>query len=206
MPYFQRKPIEELIDTVRSIVPIPGLPSRGPAPGIRATAGSLPISPPAAITGIVEQATAVLASVRPRSSTGLSTGSRAGSVAPTQTTQISQLQEQVNELIGRVVALAAAPPGLGGRCAAVHDLSSRRRRLPAAADLVVEPAPVLSPPGPVAPGGTAHIRISLINEDEQPAQIVFFSTGLIGADGEQHPARTRFVPAAGADALSREDR
>jgi hypothetical protein len=194
MPYFQRKPIEELVDTVRSIVPIPGLPSRGPGPATRATAGTRPVSPPAAITGIVEQATAVLASARPSGSAGSSAGSDAGSVASTQSTQISQLQEQINELIEQVVALAGRPPGL--ETAAPPSTIFPGQAPPSdAADLIVEPAPVLSPAGPVAPGGTAQINISLVNEDEQPAQIVFFSTGLVGEDGERIPAeRVSFQP------------
>ena len=60
---------------------------------------------------------------------------------------------------------------------------------------VVEPAPVLASSGPVAPGGTAQISVSLVNEDEQSAQIVFFSTGLIGEDGACIPAeRISFQP------------
>jgi hypothetical protein len=52
---------------------------------------------------------------------------------------------------------------------------------------ITEPAPVLSPAGPVAPGGTAHIVIALVNEDERPARIVFFGTNLIGEDGAHIP-------------------
>ena len=65
MPYFQRKPIEGLVDTIRSQLPLPGLPSRGSAMPGAAIAGIQPENPLAALTGIVEQATAVLASERP---------------------------------------------------------------------------------------------------------------------------------------------
>ncbi len=187
MPYFERKPVEELVDAVRSIVPIPGLPSRGRAPATRGTAGTGPVSPAAAITGIVEQAAAVLASARPSGSAGSPAGPGAGSIASTQSTQVSQLQAQLNELIEQVVALAGRPPGL--QTAAPPSSTFPGQASPSdAADLVVEPAPVLSPPGPVAPGGAGQTKISLVNEDEQPAQIVFFSTALIGDDGEHIPA------------------
>jgi hypothetical protein len=58
----------------------------------------------------------------------------------------------------------------------------------AAPALIVEPAPVLSPPGPIAPGGSAQFAISLVNDDERPAQVAFFSTDLIGEDGAHLPA------------------
>ena len=74
MPYFQRKPIEELVDAVRSIVPIPGLPSRGRAPATRELQAPAWSAPSAAITGIVEQAAAVLASERPSGSPALLPG------------------------------------------------------------------------------------------------------------------------------------
>jgi hypothetical protein len=184
MPYFQRKPIEGLVDAVLSNVPIPGLPSRGRPLPAAAVAGARPVSPPAAITGILEQAAAVLASERPSGSPGPYARSDAGSVASTQSTRVSQLQEQVNALIEQVVALAGRPPVLD---AAALPSTLYRGQQPAydAAELIVEPAPVLSPPGPVAPGATAQISISLANEDEQPARIVFLSTGLVGEDGEQ---------------------
>ena len=191
MPYFQRKPIEGLVDAVRSHIPIPGLPSRGPAlPG----AATRPIGAPAAITGIVEQAAAVLAAERPSTSPGPSAAPDASSVASTQSTRVSQLQEQVNALIEQFVALAARPPGLdyaarpGTRVPGREPSSDTKGR-------VVEPAPVLAPTGPVAPGGTAQVNISLLNEDEQPAQIAFLSTGLIGEDGAQISAeRISFQP------------
>jgi hypothetical protein len=194
MPYFQRKPIEGLVDAVRSHIPYPGLPSRGPAlPGVE-TATILPGGTPAAITGIVEQATAVLASERPSGSPAPSTAPDASSVASTQATRASQLQEQVNALIEQFVALAGRPPGLG------HG-ARPGTRLPGpeptsgTEGLVVEPAPVLAPTGPVAPGGTALISVSLVNEDEQAAQVTFLTTGLIGEAGAQIPAeRVSFQP------------
>jgi hypothetical protein len=185
MPYFQRKPIEELVDTVRSIVPIPGLPSRGPAPAPGVTAGAGSVGPLGAITGIVEQAAAVLASARPGGNAG--SAARSGSMAPTQSILTSQLQEQVNGLVEQVVALAVRPTGLETAAPASSMFPGQAPPFDAA-DVIVEPAPVLSPPGPVAPGGAAHTKISLVNEDKQPAQIVFFSTSLIGEDGDHIPA------------------
>lgn len=193
MPYFQRKPIEGLVDAVQSHLRIPGLPSRGPALPAAVIAAIRPGGPPASISGIVEQANAVLASERPSASRA-PVRSDNGSVASTQSTRVSQLQEQVNALIEQLVALVAGPPSL-------DSAALRSTRVPGrapssdAAGMIVEPAPVLSPPGPVAPGSTAQINISLINEDEQPAQIVFFGTGLIGEDGERIPAeRVSFQP------------
>jgi hypothetical protein len=67
--------------------------------------------------------------------------------------------------------------------------------VPSSGTGTIEPAPVLSPPGPVAPGGTAQVVISLVNEDELPARIAFFSTGLIGDDGVHIPVdRVSFEP------------
>ena len=172
MPYFQRQPIEGLVDAVLSNVPTPGLPSRGPALPAAVVAGTRPVSPAAAITGIVDQAAAVLASERPSVSREPSARSDAGSVASTQSTRISQLQEQVNALIEQLVALAGRPPGSATSQRRRSTILAGREPPFDAAQLIVEPAPVLSPPGPVAPGGTAQISISLVNEDEQPAQIV----------------------------------
>ena len=187
MPYFQRKPVEGLVDTVRSHLPSPGLPSRGPALPGAVTAGIGPDSPLAAITGIVEQATAVLASERSNASPVLTARSNVGSVASTESTRVSQLQEQVNALIEQAVALAGRSPILE---TAVRPSAPFPGQPPPsdAAEVIVEPTPVLSPAGLVAPGGTAQINILLVNEDEQPAQIVFFSTGLVGEDGQRIPA------------------
>jgi hypothetical protein len=187
MPYFQRQPIEGLLDAVLSNVPSPGLPSRGPAMPAAVVAGIRPVSPAAAVTGIVDQAAAVLASERSNVSPMPSAHSDAGSVASKQSTQISQLQEQVNALIEQLVALASRPPVLDVAAPQSTILAGRKSSLDSAQPNV-EPAPVLSPAGPVAPGGTAQISVSLVNEDEQPAQIVFLSTGLIGEGGEQIPA------------------
>ena len=192
MPYFQRKPIEGLVDPVLSSAAIPGLPSRVRVPP--AVAGSPWVSPSGAVTGIVDQAAAVLASERPGGPREPSAWTDAGPAASTQNTRVGQLQQQVNQLIEQFVALASRPPSV--------DLpASLPIKIPGyqpsadAGSLVVEPAPVLAPPAPVAPGGTAHISISLVNEDEQPAQIAFFSTGLIGQDGECISAeRVSFQP------------
>lgn len=183
MPYFQRKPIERLIDIVGSQAPIPGLPSRGPAPAVWVPA--IPASPAAVMTGIVEQAAEVLASERPSGRASASSGT--DSVASAQGTQIDQLREQANELVERLIALAAGQRGF-------QTALSPSAGLPGSgppsdrSELTVEPAPVLSAPGPVAPGATAQIRIPLVNDDEQPAQIAFFSTDLIGEDGQRIPA------------------
>ena len=53
---------------------------------------------------------------------------------------------------------------------------------------VPEPAPVVPAARPVAPGGTARIVVPLVNEDDRPAQIEFFGTGLVGDDGAVIPA------------------
>lgn len=47
----------------------------------------------------------------------------------------------------------------------------------------VEPAPVLTAPGLVAPGGLARIEFSLVNDDSRPASMTFFCTGLVGDAG-----------------------
>ena len=187
MPYFQRKPIDGLIDIVGSRAPIPGLPSRGPAPSTGVAANTQPVSPSAAITGIVEQAGAALTSGRPSRTAGSSAGSGAGSLASAQGMQIRQLQERASELIEQFFAVAggrwsletAAPPST---------FFTGQVPLSDAADLIVEPAPALSPPGPIAPGGTAQISISLVNDDQRPAHVAFFSTDLIGQDGAHIPA------------------
>ena len=193
MPYFQRKPIEGLVDAALSNAPIAGLPSRIRAPAAMG-ADMRPFCPVATATGIVDQATTVLASERPGAGTLASAWPDAGSVASTQSTRVSQLQEQVNALIEQFVALASRPPGLDVAAPQSANLA-RLEPLSDASHLTLEPAPVLSPAGPVAPGGTAQICISLVNEDDQPAQVVFFSTGLIGEGGERIPGeRVSFQP------------
>lgn len=60
---------------------------------------------------------------------------------------------------------------------------------------IVETAPVISPPTPVEPGSTARMCVSMVNDDERPARIVFRGTSLIGGDGAQIPAdRVSFLP------------
>jgi hypothetical protein len=180
MPYFQRKPVEGLVDAMLSNAPIPGLPSRIRTPAA-AGADMRPFCPVTTATGIVDQATAVLASERPGASPALSAWPDAGSIASTPSAQSSQLQAQLSGLIEQFVALASRPPSLDAGAPLPRTVLGQAPS--SDASCMVEPAPVLSPTGPVAPGGTAEIRISLVNEDEQPAQIVFFSTGLIGEDG-----------------------
>jgi len=180
MPYFQRKPIEGLTDLARLQGPVAGLASRGPARGT-GLVGTQATSAPAPMTGIVKQAAAVLSSERPNVSPGVPAGSAVAPVT-TQSARISQLQDQVNGLIDQLVAIASRPTGLD--VAAPQSAILTALNLPSdSAHLTVEPAPVLAPEGPVAPGDTGRIRISLVNEDEQPAPVAFYSTGLIGEDG-----------------------
>ena len=47
----------------------------------------------------------------------------------------------------------------------------------------VEPAPVLTAPGLVAPGGLAQIEFSLVSDDSRPAPVAFYCTGLVGDAG-----------------------
>ncbi len=192
MPYFQRKPIEQLADELLSNVPIPGLPSRGRT--LPAAAVSRLVNPYAATTGIVEQAAAVLASERP--AMGPAPGARPDidPLPSTPGTEVTRLQGQVNGLVEQLAALIGRPavPASGA-----PPTSPYLAQQPAstAAECIVEPAPVLAPSRPVAPGGSTQISISLVNEDEQSAQITFLSTGLIGEDGRCIPAeRVSFQP------------
>jgi hypothetical protein len=183
MPYFQRKPIEGLVDAVRSQIAIAGMPARGLALPGALTTGTRPAGPSSEMTGIVEQAAAVLAAERPNIGPRGSSRSDTGLATPTHSSQTSQLQEQLNGLIGQLVALAARPPSLDSAALPSTSILEEGPSSEAASS-VIEPAPVLAPPGPVAPGGTAQLHVSLVNEDEQPAQIRFVSTGLIGEAGE----------------------
>lgn len=184
MPYFHRTPIEGVADAILSLVPIPGLPSRGPALSAAVVAGALPPRPAATLTGIVEQATAVLSSERPRINPEPYALRGTGSSESSQGAWAGQLQEQVKVLIDQLVALAMKPPAFDVAVPQSRPFGGTKSP-PDTAHLTVEPAPVLSPVGPVAPGGTAQISISLVNEDDQPAQIGFLNTGLVGEDGAQ---------------------
>jgi hypothetical protein len=177
MPYFQRKPTGGLIDIARSRGQIPGLPSRGPAPDARLAALTRPISVPETITGVERSASALTS--EPLRRTGKS------SAASARATQIRQLQERANDLIESFFAVA------DGQSALEADAPSTvaGQQPPSdAATLIVEPAPVLSPPEPIAPGGSAQFAITLVNDDEQSARVAFFSTALIGPEGAQVPA------------------
>lgn len=193
MPYFQRKPVEGLDDLVRSRVPTPGLPSRGPVAGPVADTG-LPGDPHAAATGIVEQADAVLAAARARGGREAPAG-LGSDAAPSALGQTADhLGAPGGGIVEEPVAVVVEQP----LPEAPHDPppSPATSASPDAEDLVIEPAPVLST-GPVAPGGTAETTISLINEDEQPAQVVFFSTALIGEGGACIPSEcVSFRPSA----------
>jgi hypothetical protein len=192
MPYFQRKPIEGLADQLLSIVSFPGLPSRGRS--LPAGAASRLVNPYAVTTGIVEQAAAVLASERPSTGPAPVARSDTDSLSSTPRTQVTQLQEQVYALVEQLAALVSRPavPASG---APLTPSYLAQQPASTAAECIVEPAPVLSPTRPVAPGGTTQINISLVNEDEQSAQIAFFCTELIGEDGRCIPAeRVSFQP------------
>ena len=194
MPYFLRKPVEGLADAALSSAPIPGLPSRMRTPTAAARAEMRPSSPVATTTGIVEQATAVLASERPAVASPRPARAGAVTVAPNPNLQVDQLQQQLNRLIEQFVALASRPSSLGAS-PPLPTAVVGQSPLSDASHVVIEPAPVLAPPGPIAPGGTAQIAISLVNEDEESAEIVFFGTGLIGDDGARIPAeRISFQP------------
>lgn len=192
MPYFERKPIEGLRDAALANVPMPGLPSRGLMPPGAVNAGTRLANSAAPLTGVVDQAAAILASERPSVNPTSSARLDPGSLASTQGTRIGQLQEQVDVLIERLAALVAQPPA---PAAALSGFVPVPEATADAGHLIVEPAPVLSPAGPVMPGATAQISISLVNEDEEPARIGFMSTSLIGEDGGQIAAeRISFEP------------
>jgi hypothetical protein len=145
------------------------------------------MGPAAAMTGIVEQATKVLASEQPRIKPEPYVLPAAGSSISSQGISAGQLQEQVKVLIDQFVALASRAQPLG--TALPQAMLVRGRESSAdPAGLTIEPAPVLSPSGPVAPGSTAQVSIKLVNEDDQPAYVGFLSTALVGEDGAQIPA------------------
>jgi hypothetical protein len=191
MPYFQRKPIDGLLDPVLS----PGLPSRVRALAEPIAAASTIIGAPAAVTGIVEQAKAVLASERPSGNAApLWRSAAADPVASTQRTRISELQEQVNRLVEQFVALTARPPSIASEVPSFAN-ALEQQQYSDTAGMTIQPAPVLTAASPVRRGETAQISISLVNEDERPARIAFISTGLIGDAGERiGPERVSFQP------------
>jgi hypothetical protein len=157
MPYFQRKPVERIEEIPRSGVPILGLTPRGAATGSGISAGAPPISREADASSIVPLADAILASERPLGEHG------------------NKPKRPLPSVTGM---------GLDAECAISPSTRTPVLESPRnAAGLIVEPAPVVSPAGPVAPGATAEAIVSLVNEDEQPAQIEFFGTGLVGQDG-----------------------
>ncbi len=173
MPYFQRKPIEALETSARTARRIAGLPSRGPAED----AEDQRKRGDSAAPGIVELADAVLASARPGGATTAPTDASFGTPPlPGDQTHPGAVRNLDSTLPPPAHAPAAAEP--------------RDATAP-----VLEPAPVLSASAAVAPGGTAQIVVSLVNEDEEPARIVFFGTGLVGDDGALIPAeRLSFQP------------
>lgn len=182
MPYFRRMPIEGIADAVLARATIPGLPSRGTALPAAIAAGPLPTAPVAAATGIVEQATAVLSS-EPSRINPVPYAKQAASIGATpKGAWAGQLEAQVKTLVDQFVALASQPPALDLAMPQVMPFGGGDW-LPDAAQTGIEPAPVLSPSGPVAPGSTAQITIKLVNEDDQSAQIAFLSTDLVGEDG-----------------------
>jgi hypothetical protein len=145
------------------------------------------------MTGIVEQATKVLSSEQPRIKPEPYVLPTASSGISSQGISAGQLQEQVKVLIDKFVALASQSPPLD--TALPQSMLFGGRESPSDAALTIEPAPVLSPSGPVAPGSTAQVRIKLVNEDDQPAYIDFLSTALVGENGAQIPtANISFEP------------
>jgi len=95
--------------------------------------------------------------------------------------RVEELQRQINTLIEQIAALVAGPPP--SRAASlIHETQE-------------ESAPVLSPAAPVAAGHAALIALSLINEDQESADIAFLCTDLIGDAGARIPAaRVSFDP------------
>ena len=56
---------------------------------------------------------------------------------------------------------------------------------------------MLTAPGAVAPGGLAVIEFSLVNDDNRPAPVAFFCTGLVGDAGARIGAdQVSFEPPA----------
>lgn len=96
--------------------------------------------------------------------------------------QISQLQAQANALSERLASFDVPRQELTPRVSPYENISGF---VPCSSTpgVTVESAPVLSPPGPVGPGGTAQTVIALVNDDEQPARIAFYSTSLVGDNG-----------------------
>lgn len=134
------------------------------------------------MTGIVEQATKVLSSEPPRIKPESYVLPTAGSGNSSPGISAGQLQEQVKVLIDQFVALASPRTALDGAMPRGAP-SFGRDWYTAEAQTSLEPAPVLSPAGSVMPGTTAQISITLVNDDDHPAQIAFLSTDLIGEDG-----------------------
>jgi hypothetical protein len=194
MPYFQRKPLQGLVDTVLSSATIPGLPSRVRAPLWAPAEIARVVSAVPASTGIVEQAAAVLAAEQPAAGVVSDAWATPRKEASLSSSPVSQLQQQVNALIEQFAALAAHPPDLyatqvSSASAAESPMYGNRH------DAAAAPAPVLSPSTPVAPGTTAQICIALVNEDDQPAPIAFLTTGLVGEDGARiSPEQITFTP------------
>ena len=188
MTYFQRKPIEGVVDRARSTLPIPGLPSRGPAAGLQPPASARASGTAAAITGIVDQAATVLASERSRSDSERLAKPvlPAGAAAPES--QLGQIRKRTHQLVEQLFALAEQGSERE-TVAPASTISLEGEGPPGDTELIVEPAPVLSPPSSVLPGTTVQIRVPLVNEDQQAAQIQFLSTDLIGQDGACVPAQ-----------------
>ena len=158
MPYFRRMPIEGIADAVLARATIPGLPSRGTALPAAIAASALPTAPVATATGIVEQAAAVLSS-EPSRIHPVPYARRAANIdASPQSAWAGQLEAQVKTLVDQFVALAIQAPALDGAMPPGMPFAGSNR-LPDTAQMSIDPAPVLSPPGPVAPGGTAQITI-----------------------------------------------
>jgi len=179
MPYFQRKPIGELADRVG--VTIPGTPSRGALASVpNAVAGAMPTSAKA-VTDIVRQATAILTSERRGVQARGAQPRYATRATPDTGSPVDTLQRQINGLIEQIAAIVAQP------AAAIEPTNSPE---PPAGF-----ARVLTSSQPVPPGHPAIIRLSLVNEDEETAEIDFVATDLIGEPGARICAdRVSFEP------------
>ena len=196
MPYFKRAQLEAVTGPLASGAPIPGLPSRG---GVGESLGGVRedfVEPVAEAPHIVELADAVLAAARPdrgEPSQGLA---RPRLVTPAEGVGIpdgSTLD------VPSVPKLPASIPDLGeaedeseaGTLESVPESNPASGATDSGQELdsfFDGPVPVLEAPGPVMPGASARSVLSLINEDDATARIVFVSTALIGAGSGAIPA------------------
>ena len=191
MPYFERTPVGGLSEIGRSLVPIPGLPSRGLAAAPAEVAGSRGRRRLPDRTGILERADAVLASERAKSRGEIASGSGYDSHALVSGTPLGRMAPPSRALSEHISALAGEQR-VADRMFALprNDSPSRTETgsVRASAGLTVDPAPVLRLSEPVSAGSIGQVSITLANDDGRSAHVAFYSTGLIGDDGTQIPA------------------